>query len=118
MTGVQTCALPIFRLLKVFLDRSDLNLNILHASNGKEAVEFCETGHPVDLVIMDIKMPVMDGLEATAIIKRMNPGLPVVALTAFAFESDKDKVLKAGCDDYISKPVKNDTLLTMIKKYI
>lgn len=107
-----------FRLLKILLDKSGLNLKILHADNGKDAVEICESGQKIDLVIMDIKMPVMDGLEATGIIKNMTPDLPIIALTAFAFESDKEKVFKAGCDDYISKPVKKVDLLDMIKKYI
>jgi PAS domain S-box-containing protein len=106
------------RLLTVLLGKSGLNLNVLHANNGKEAVEIYESGQKIDLVIMDIKMPVMDGLEATGIIKKMAPDLPIIALTAFAFESDKEKVLKAGCDDYLSKPVNKEVLYTMIKKYI
>ena len=63
-------------------------------------------------------MPVMDGLEATGIIKKMAPDLPIIALTAFAFESDKEKVLKAGCDDYISKPVNKEILYSTLRKYL
>ena len=61
-----------------------------------------------DLVLMDIKMPVMDGLEATAKIKEAHPELPVVALTANAFDSDRQLALNAGCDDFLSKPVSSE----------
>jgi CheY-like chemotaxis protein len=67
---------------------------------------------------MDIKMPVMDGYEATGIIKKIMPSVPVIAQTAFAFESDRTKALDAGCDEYISKPVKKDLLIEMVKKYL
>ena len=105
-----------YRLLTEFL--SALNLKIIYAGNGREAVEICDSGDSVDLVLMDIKMPVMDGYEATAILKKMKPDLPVIAQTAFAFESDKDKIFNAGCDDYLSKPIKKDLLIAMIKKYL
>ncbi len=107
-----------FQLLKIMLDKSGLKLNILHADNGKAAVEICESEQKIDIILMDIKMPVMDGLEATRIIKKMIPDLPIVALTAFAFGTDRIKVFRAGCDDYLSKPVRRDTLFALIKKYI
>lgn len=105
-----------FLLIEALL--SQLNVHIMHARNGKEAVDIVESGIEISLVLMDIKMPVMDGYEATAILKKMRPAIPIVALTAFAFESDKEKAVKAGCDDYLSKPVKKDLLIEMIKKYI
>lgn len=67
---------------------------------------------------MDLRMPGMDGYEATAIIKKMRPRLPVIAQSAFAFDSDREKALNAGCDDFISKPVKKDVLIELIRKYI
>jgi PAS domain S-box-containing protein len=105
-----------FRLMKVLL--SHLNLNILRAENGKEAVDICESEAAIDLIIMDIKMPVMDGYEATARIKKIRPGLIVIAQTAFAFEADREKAIKAGCDDYLPKPVKKDVFIAMIRKYL
>ena len=105
-----------FRLILELL--SPLNLKIIHAANGREAVEICKSNVEIDLVIMDIKMPVMDGYEATAHIKENRPTLPVIAQTAFAFESDREKVFTAGCDDYLAKPIKKDLLIAMVKKYL
>lgn len=87
------------------------------AKNGQEAVDKVNEGC-FDLVLMDIKMPVMDGLEATAKIKEAHPELPVIALTANAFDSDRQLALKAGCDDFLSKPVSSEKCLAMIEKYI
>ena len=87
------------------------------AKNGQEAVEMAEKGE-YDLVLMDIKMPVMDGLEATKTIKEKLPELPVVALTANAFDSDRQLALEAGCNDFLSKPVSSELCLQTIKKYL
>ena len=87
------------------------------AKNGQEAVEMAEKGE-FDLVLMDIKMPVMDGLEATKTIKEKLPELPVVALTANAFDSDRQLALEAGCNDFLSKPVSSELCLQTIKKYL
>jgi len=87
------------------------------AVNGKEAVELAVTEKP-DLVLMDLKMPVMDGLEATRQIKSVQPHLPVIALTANAFDSDRQHALEAGCDDFQSKPVNAAACLQTIAKYI
>ncbi len=89
----------------------------VRACNGKEAVDMVEAGG-VDLVLMDIKMPVMDGLEATAKIKEAHPEMPVIALTANAFESDRQLALDAGCDDFLAKPVSSEQCLTLIAKYL
>lgn len=89
----------------------------LRAKNGKEAVEIVDRGG-IDLVLMDIKMPVMDGLEATALIKEKHPKLPVVALTANAFDSDRQLALHAGCDDFLSKPISSEKCLNTIKSLI
>jgi PAS domain S-box-containing protein len=97
---------------------SHLNLKIIHAENGKEAVEKFKSGNEIDLVLMDIKMPVMDGYEASSILKKLKPSLPIIAQTAFAFESDREKVFQAGCDDYLSKPIKKELLIEMVKKYL
>lgn len=87
------------------------------AKNGREAVDMALTGN-FDLVLMDIKMPVMDGLEATKAIKEEKPDLPVVALTANAFDSDRRLAEEAGCDDFLSKPVSSVKCLEVIERLI
>ena len=87
------------------------------AKNGQEAVEMAEKGG-YDIVLMDIKMPIMDGLEATKAIREKFPDLPIVALTANAFDSDRQLALEAGCNDFLSKPVSSDLCLQTIKKFV
>ena len=87
------------------------------AKNGQEAVEMADKGE-YDIVLMDIKMPIMDGLEATKAIKAKFPDLPIVALTANAFDSDRQLALEAGCNDFLSKPVSSEICLQTIKKFI
>jgi CheY-like chemotaxis protein len=87
------------------------------AANGREAVDMALTGG-FDMVLMDIKMPVMDGLEATAKIKEKHPELPIIALTANAFDSDRQLAMEAGCDDFLSKPVSSEKCLKAIEAKI
>ena len=89
----------------------------LRAKNGQEAVEAADKGG-IDLILMDIKMPVMDGLEATAKIKEKHPELPIIALTANAFDSDRQLAMEAGCDDFLSKPVSSEKCLKAIESKI
>ncbi|MFP4059296.1 MAG: ATP-binding protein [Bacteroidales bacterium] len=95
-----------------------MNINVIHANNGVEAVEYIQKKPEINLVLMDIKMPVMDGYEATHAIKKLRPELPVLALTAYAMQEDRDKALKNGCDDYIPKPVKKEDLTSKVKSYL
>ena len=87
------------------------------AKNGQEAVEMVDK-EKYDIVLMDIKMPVMDGLEATKAIKEKQPDLPIVALTANAFDSDRQLAVEAGCVDFLSKPVSSDLCLNTIRKIL
>ena len=87
------------------------------AKNGQEAVEMVDKNQ-YDIVLMDIKMPVMDGLEATKAIKEKHPDLPILALTANAFDSDRQLAVDAGCNDFLSKPVSSEECLETIKRYI
>lgn len=85
------------------------------AKNGQEAIDKADD---VDMILMDLRMPIKDGLQATREIRVMHPDLPIVALTANAFESDREHSLEAGCNDFLAKPVSHDTCLKMIEKYI
>lgn len=96
---------------------SEYNVNISRAYNGKMAVDICASNTKINLVLMDVRMPVMDGYEATKKIKEFRPDLPIIAQTAFAMELDRTTALKEGCDDYISKPVNNELLMDLIIKY-
>ena len=90
---------------------------VQRARNGLEAVKAADEGG-IDLILMDIKMPLMDGLEATAQIKEKHPELPIVALTANAFESDRQLAIKAGCDDFLPKPVSSEKCLKVVAKLL
>lgn len=90
--------------------------NLLHAVNGEQAVAMVKE-YKIDLLLMDMKMPVMDGLTATAEIRKFDTNIPIVALTAHAFESDKVAALKSGCNDYLVKPVDKARLMSVLRKY-
>jgi CheY-like chemotaxis protein len=80
---------------------------IVEANNGQEALEIVQTPPAPDLIFMDLKMPVMDGWEATRRIRSLDvgPSIPIIALTAQAMAGDEQKALAAGCDDYLAKPI-------------
>ncbi len=96
---------------------SEYNVNVCRAYNGKMAVDICASNREINLVLMDVRMPVMDGYEAAKKIKKIRPDLPIIAQTAFAMEQDRTQAIKEGCDDYISKPVNNELLTDLIVKY-
>lgn len=87
------------------------------ARNGQEAVEKTKS-ELYDLILMDIKMPVMDGLEATKKIKESHPDLPIIALTANAFDSDRQMAFDAGCNEFLSKPISSEVCLKTIAKVL
>jgi CheY-like chemotaxis protein len=88
-----------------------------HARNGQEALEMVADNPNIKLVLMDIKMPVMDGYEALQLIKVRNPDIPVIAVSAYALIEDKEMALNAGFDGYVSKPIKRDDLLRVLHEY-
>ncbi|WP_294142635.1 response regulator [uncultured Sanguibacteroides sp.] len=90
---------------------------VVRAFNGSEAIKMVEEVHP-DLVLMDIKMPEMDGLTATQQIRKKHIQVPIIALTAFAYDKDRIKALEAGCNEYITKPIQAPLLKEMIKRFI
>jgi len=105
-----------FLYLKAVL--SKLNAIIFWAKNGLEAVDICNNEPSIDLVLMDLQMPEMNGYEATKILKKKFPNLPVVAQTAFAMSDDREKAIDSGCDDYLAKPIKSKDLLSVVEKYL
>jgi CheY-like chemotaxis protein len=91
--------------------------HVFRASNGKEAVEFCKSNE-VDIILMDIRMPVMDGIEATRQIRQFRKDIPIIAQTAQFEPGDSHVLIEAGCNDLIQKPIDHKTFLATIKKYI
>lgn len=90
---------------------------VLWAKNGQDAIDMFNN-NKVDLILMDIQMPKMNGFEATKIIKKINPNIPIISQTAYAMSEDREKSLHAGCDDYISKPIPSQKLLDLLSVYI
>ncbi|MFP4065311.1 MAG: response regulator [Bacteroidales bacterium] len=105
-----------FLLMKTILELHDYE--VVHARNGLLAVDYCLSNYEISLVLMDIKMPEMNGLEATKLIKEKRPDLPVMAVTSHALMADSKKALDAGCDDYLSKPFKSAVLLGKMKQLL
>ena len=99
-----------FKLVEVLLRR---DYELVHAWDGRQAVDMFAEVHP-DLVLMDINMPVMNGYEATAEIRKLSESVPIIAVTAFAFASDEQKVLQSGFDGYMAKPINALQLRTQI----
>ena len=96
----------------------DICDNCLIARNGSEAVELCRDNPNLDLIMMDIKMPGMNGYEATRKIREFNKDVAIIAQTAFALQGDREKTIEAGCNGYVSKPVMQDTLMEEITRLI
>jgi CheY-like chemotaxis protein len=102
-----------FIYLKALLKKT--SARIIRARNGQEAVEIINRGTDrIDLILMDINMPVMDGYEATRRIKSYNPKIPIVAQTAYAWTYDRKEWQKAGFIEYLTKPIRSQTLLSLI----
>jgi PAS domain S-box-containing protein len=91
---------------------------ILHAENGREAIDLFSANPDIILVLMDIKMPEVDGIEATKQIKKIRSEVPVIAITAYAMSGDEERVLAAGCDGYLSKPISKEKLLRKIAEFV
>lgn len=103
-----------YELVKIVLQK---RYRLLRAHNGIEAVNLNEDEHP-DLILMDIRMPEMNGLDATRIIKEINHETPVVALSAYAFEENIREAKMAGCDEFMAKPFRVENLVEMVRKYL
>jgi PAS domain S-box-containing protein len=103
------------RLLAIQI--SNICETVFEALTGVEAVDICLRNPDIDLIFMDIQLPEMDGFEATCQIREFNKDVIIIALTAYGFNGDREKAMKAGCNDYCEKPVSKDQLIKMIQKY-
>lgn len=95
-----------------------IGVEVERAHNGLEAIEFLKENSAIDLILMDLKMPIMDGFTASTAIKAIKPHIPIIAQTAYAMVGDREKALDSGCDDYIAKPIRREALLELLRKYI
>jgi len=91
--------------------------NLIIAKDGAQGVAMAEQSKP-DLILMDISLPIMDGYEATRTIRKTQPTLPIIGLSAHAMQGDADKAVEAGCNHYMTKPVDEDLLLKKLKEYL
>jgi len=105
-----------YKYLELILKNKGLNL--LHTFDGKETVEIFKNRKDIDLILMDIKMPVLNGIEAIKLIKQINPDIPIIAQTAYAMQEDKESILQSGCDNYLAKPIKTNELINMLNHYL
>ncbi|MBN1596828.1 MAG: response regulator [Bacteroidales bacterium] len=92
-------------------------VTLLTVENGKDAIKICKEDKNINLVLMDVQLPVLNGKEAMKEIKKTQPELPIVAQTAFAMSGDKERYLNDGFDEYVSKPINVTELLNIIEKY-
>ncbi len=104
-----------FRFLEAVLQKTQAK--VLRANNGKEAVDLCKNINHIDMILMDIKMPVMNGNEATFEIKQERPDLPIIAQTAFSIQEEIDKCREAGCDDFVTKPIDIKLLINKMSQF-
>ncbi len=105
-----------FRLLEVMLSKTKVTL--IHANTGTETLSKFLSITKVDLILLDIKMPGMDGFEVTAEIRKINRQVPIIIQTAFAFEEEHLKSLQAGCNAFLTKPIKQKDLLNVIDPFL
>jgi len=105
-----------YNFLRLLLKRS--KIEIIWKENGQDALDEVKNNDKIDLVLMDINLPIMNGYEASKEIKKIRPELPIIAQTAYALEGDREKALLAGCDDYIPKPIVISTLLKKMNSFL
>jgi CheY-like chemotaxis protein len=108
----------VYNLLYINELFSKTNYKIIEANNGAEAVELVNSNSDIKLVLMDIKMPVMNGNMAMKELKKTHPNLPIIALSAFAMESDREIALSNGFDSYLSKPIDKKLLFEVIQEFV
>jgi signal transduction histidine kinase/ActR/RegA family two-component response regulator len=108
-----------FHYLQALLkDNKVFQCNLIHARNGQEAIEKVASNKNIHMILMDMRMPVMDGFDATRHIKKENPEIPIIAQSAYSTENDQHKIKQAGCDDFIAKPINKNDLLKKIFHFL
>ena len=105
-----------FQFIEALLEKTQVQL--LHAENGQQALELCKNINKIDLILMDIKLPEMNGYEITKEIKSFRKDIPIIAQTAFSLSDVKERCLESGCDDIIIKPVDIDLFMSKLNKYL
>jgi len=103
------------RYYKAALSRT--NAKLLWAKNGKEAIDLVKKNNKIDIILMDLHMPKLNGFEATRMIKDIRKDIPIIVQTAYILAGEEEMSYEAGCDEFLAKPVKFNTLLTTIEKY-
>lgn len=103
--------------LLISINIKEFSKEIIKVRTGNEVVEACRNNPDIDLILMDIQMPGMNGYEATRLIRQFNPNVIIIAQTAFGLTGDKEKAIDAGCNDHIAKPISKDELIVLIHKY-
>lgn len=105
-----------FLLLKEIM--KSFNVDVHHVGNGRDAIDFVNINPQIDLILMDLKLPELNGYEATRRIKRICPNIPIIAQTAYAMTGDQEKAMSSGCEEYITKPFDLDKIKKLIIKYL
>lgn len=103
-------------LIQEFLANTQVKIDV--SRNGESALNKIKEDGAYDLILMDIKMPIMNGMDATMAIKEIKKDIPIIAQTAYALSEEKEQALEAGCDDYITKPIRRDDLVELMSKYL
>ena len=107
-----------FNLTLVELYFKNTGAHLLFAADGREALDICISNPQVDAVLMDIQMPVMNGLEATREIHKIKPGMPVIAITAYVHSDDRQRCFDAGCIEFLPKPCSREDMLRTVNKFM
>ncbi|WP_372751600.1 response regulator [Labilibaculum sp.] len=104
----------------IFLEEilMDTHAKIIRAKDGQEAVHLIQSAPQMDLVLMDMQMPIMNGYDATREIKKINKNIPIIAQTAYHYGEAYEEIIAAGCDDFVSKPIDICSLKEMINRYL
>jgi CheY-like chemotaxis protein len=105
-----------FNYLEELLQRK--NIEYIRAKTGREALSMFKSNPNIDMILMDIRLPEMDGFKVTQEIRKTNAKIPIIAQTAYALPGDKQKAIDAGCNDYISKPIIEERFNSLIDKYL
>ena len=108
--------LPSFQLIEELLSRHKVFLK--HFTNGRELMKYIKKEELPDMIIMDIQLPGVDGLELTKQVKALEPSIPVIAYTSYAMAGDRERCLQSGCDEYVSKPIDLDVFMEIVYRHI